>query len=311
MWEKILIKTISGECVEIVTAVLIDNGIAGMEIVDAAERVKDLKSIIGSWDYAEESLLTINTDEIYVVFYIETCDGCEETLYKIESELKQFGEIELRREKTDGSEWLNEWKKYFKPIKIKDVVIVPVWEDYEAKNHETVFKIDPGAAFGTGQHESTMLCVHALQEFVKKDNIVLDIGCGSGILACISSLIGAKKVVACDIDPIGAISATMINAELNGISNIEVLSGDASSDLACKISKIKYDVVVANIAADVIMELVPFVKGILKQGGKFISSGIISEKAADVSRAFHKDELETVWSKDINDWYAFVVQKNA
>ena len=310
MWERISIKTTSGEGVENITAILVNNRIVGMEIIDGDERVRDLKSIVGTWDYAEESLLTSDS-AAYVVFYVAKEDGSEELLHKIESDLKTIGRVEIDRTCADGNDWQDEWKKHFKLIKVGDVVIVPEWEDYKAKSHEMVFRIDPGAAFGTGQHESTKLCVHAIQEFVKAGDVVLDIGCGSGILACISSLIGAKKVIACDIDPIGAISATKRNALLNGLSNIEVYTGDALSDLSHKLGEEKYDVVITNIVADVVIALAPFVRGILKPSGVFISSGIIGERAADVIAKFQQEGFKIKWSKEVNDWYAFVVTEHA
>ena len=310
MWEKIIVRATSSATIENITAVLISNGIAGMEIVDAAERVRYLETIASKWDYADDSLL-VNDGLMYVVYYLARDEGYEEKLCKIGSELRQLDGVEVTHGQMDDNKWQDEWKKHFKPIKIGEIVIVPEWEEYEKKTNETVFRIDPGAAFGTGQHESTMLSVLALTKFVKEEDIVLDIGCGSGILSCISSLIGAKKVVACDIDTVGAISATKRNAILNGISNIEVLSGDALSELSQKLSEKKYDVVVANIVADVIIELAPFVKGILNSGGRFISSGIIGEKVEEVKAKFLSEELEIVWTKESNDWFAFVVKKNA
>ena len=310
MWEKISVKTTSGEGIENVTAVLLSNGITGMEIIDPAERVRDLTAHVSTWDYADEHLLA-SDDKVYVDFYIAKGEGREEKLDKISSELKQIGYAEISRGFSDESEWLDEWKKHFRPIKIGDVVIVPEWEDYRAKTNETVFVIDPGGAFGTGQHESTKLCVIALQEFISPGDLVLDIGCGSGILACICSLLGAKEVVACDIDPIGAISATKRNAELNEITNIEVLAGDALTGLWQKLSEQKYDVVIANIVADVILELTSYVKGLLKPSGKFVSSGIIVDRAADVRAKFQEEGLKIVWEKEINGWIAFTVSKNA
>ena len=310
MYEKISIKTTSGLGVESVIAVLVSNGITGMEIIDSKERVSDLKSLAGTWDYADESLLECS-EEASVVFYIEKADDRKKMLGKIESELKQLNGIKIERELEDADKWQNEWKKHFKQTKIGKIVIVPEWTEYIAERGETVFRIDPGAAFGTGQHESTKLCIYALQEYVKREDLVLDIGCGSGILSCICSLIGAKKVVACDIDPIGAINATKRNARLNGISNIEVLAGEATSELPQKLSKEKYDVIIANIVADVIIELVPFVKEYLKQSGKFISSGIIGERAAEVRAKFFHEGLNIIWEKELNDWHAFVVSKYA
>ena len=308
MWEKITIKTTSGEGVENVIAILLENGIIGLEIIDGAQRVRDLKSVVSTWDYADENLL-ISDGSAYVVFYVDKNDDNEKKLSKIESDLNQLGKVKILREDMDEI-WLDEWKKHFKPIKIGDVVIVPVWEEYEACDNETVFIIDPGTAFGTGQHESTKLCVMALQEFVKKNDLVLDIGCGSGILSCISSLIGARRVVACDIDAIGAINSTKRNAELNGIANIEAHAGDAMIDLTQKLSEEKYDVIVANIVADVITQLTPFVKKILGPAGKFITSGIIRDSAEEVKKMFEHEGMVIIWEQEINDWFAFVV-KNA
>lgn len=308
IWDRITVKATSGEDIENITAVLINNGVVGMEIIDADQRVKDLESL--EWDFVDDGLL-VSDGAVRVVFYVPQVSGSEKMLCKIESELMQLGVLEVKRGSANESEWQDEWKKHFKPIKIGGVVIVPEWDDYEAGTDETVFRIDPGAAFGTGQHETTQLSLLALKEFVKAGDFVLDIGCGSGILSCISSLLGAKKIVACDIDPIGAINATRRNAELNCIDNIEIYAGDILSELAEKLSTERYDVVVANIVADVIVKLTPFVKGILKTGGKFISSGIIGERVVDVRSEFLRSELEIIWEEDTNDWHAFVVRKNA
>ena len=308
MWEKITVKARTSEDIESITAVLISCGIVGMEIIDHAERVRDLNNLISAWDYADESLLEPSTEK-NIVFYIAKEDGCEEQERKIKSELKKVDCFEIIRECEYDCQWLNEWKKYFKPIKIGNVTIVPEWEKYEPKKNETIFRIDPGAAFGTGQHESTKLSILALQEYVKNDDVMLDIGCGSGILSCIGKMLGAKKVIACDIDPIGAVRATKKNIALNGLSNIEVFSGDVFS--SSKICEETYDVVVANIVADVIIELLPLVNKLLKKGGLFISSGIIGDRAEEVKDAFRKTSLNIIWQKEINNWLAYVVEKNA
>ena len=310
MWDKIIVESDSREGIENIAAVLVNNGIAGMEIIDSAERLSDLSSIVGSWDYADEHLL-IDDNKMCVVFYLAKADGNDKVLGKIESELRMYCGVTILREKTDESKWSNEWKKHFKPIKIGNVVIVPKWEAYKASSDETVFMLDPGAAFGTGQHESTRLCVQALQEFVKASDVVLDIGCGSGILACISSLLGAKKVVACDTDPCGAISATKQNAVLNGITNIQVLAGEATRDLAEQLREEKYDVVAANIVADVVIELTPFAKSVLKPGGKFVCSGIIGERAKDVREKLKEAGFGILKESELSDWFLFVGCKNA
>ena len=303
-WYKGTISAESEEGLEVAVAVLIDHGITGMELINSKERIRDLKSMTSSWDFADERLL-FDDGKHNIVFYVPQEEGSHERLERLQNELAQFGAaVEYGNE--NESKWAHEWKKHFVPIKIRNIVIVPEWDKYLKKEGEIVFTIDPGAAFGTGQHESTRLCIEGICEYIKPGDSVLDIGCGSGILSCISSLLGAGNVLACDIDGVGAINATKRNAKLNGLKNIETFAGDALIGINGE-----YDLIIANIVADVITALLPLVENTLSNHGRFISSGIISEKADEVKKAMKQHGFKVIWEKELNGWVAFVVEKNA
>ena len=317
-WIKTTIKTTQVGA-EVVIGMLMSNNISGFEIIDSVERVKFLTETAHLWDYAEEELMKVSSDDVDVVFYVTNDDVGQDMLESIELSLEEvktsdekfvYGDLTLYMNNESDENWLHEWKKHFKPIHIGKIVVVPEWEDYIKNEDEVVFIIDPGSAFGTGQHQTTKLCIKSLQKYLKLDDDVLDIGCGSGVLSIISLLLGCKHVFACDIDPAGAIAATKKNTELNGIdlSLIEIHSGDVISDKALqdKISIKKYDVIVANIVADVIIEILPFVKNILKQGGYFISSGIIIKRADDVINAFKKNGFNISCKEELEGWLCVV-----
>jgi len=314
-WTKVAIKTTTFGT-EIVMGILLSSGISGVEIVDPRERANYLEGITRTWDYVDESLLDANNDkdEAHVIFYLtKNKDGAtllkeiRERLEVVRSEFinEDLGNLSIITESTDDENWLHEWKKHFRPIEIGKVAIVPEWEEYINENEDKViFKIDPGSAFGTGQHQTTQLCIMALQDYIKPNDSIVDIGCGSGILSCVSLLLGADFVFACDIDPAGAISATKRNAALNSINCISdeynshskglvVQAGDILSDeiLREKITQRKYDVVVANIVADVIISLLPIAPELLKPNGYFISSGIINERLDDVLKTFADNQM--------------------
>jgi len=322
-WTKVFIQTTTIGT-EVVMGVLLSSGVLGVEIVDPRERVNYLEGITRIWDYVDESLLDLGNhqEQAHVIFYVtkneEGIALVKEIREKLELVRNDFGNdsstlgsLSIKTELTDDENWLHEWKKHFKPIEIDKVVIVPEWEEYEYTDDKVIFKIDPGTAFGTGQHQTTQLCVRALQHYIKHNDIVLDIGCGSGILSCISILLGAKSANACDIDPAGAISATIRNALLNDIKINEKLivsAGDILSDelLQFTIKQQKYEIVVANIVADVIIELLPQIPEILAPNGYFISSGIIDERLNDVIRAYKDNGLRVVGNSLLEGWCCVV-----
>lgn len=305
---------------EVATAVLLECGVVGAEILNSRERVRHLLEAADSWDYAENGLLDApeGDEEVRVVFYVEKNAEGERLLARVKGELARAGDVcgagafVVREESAREDEWANEWKKFFKPIREGRIVIVPEWETLAAEAEDVVFRIDPGSAFGTGQHQSTRLCVLVLQESLcgRGAANMLDIGCGSGILSIVGLLLGAERVFACDIDPAGAIAATKKNAALNGIdpARLKVRAGDALSDesLRVEICAEKYEIVVANIVADVIIGLLPFVREVLAPGGEFVASGIIDEREGEVVAAFETSGLKICRVERLEGWCCIV-----
>ena len=308
--------------VEAVTAVLLSHGVSGMEVVDAQERVRDLTSVARTWDYADELLLTADSDCASVVFYATKDAEGERFLKSVEDALANLrteyegvdlGTLALRTESADDESWLHEWKKHFKPLRIGRVVVVPEWEVFQPKDGDIVFKIDPGAAFGTGQHQTTQLCINAVQKWCRAGDKVFDVGCGSGILSIISLLFGASFVTAIDVDPAGAIAATKNNAKLNSvdISLLNVMSGDVLTDAKVrKNAGCDYDLVVANIVADVIIPLVPLVGQFVKKGGIFIASGVIDDRLAEVLEAFNAHGISIIGQEELDGWHCVAGRVN-
>lgn len=219
-----------------------------------------------------------------------------------------FGELTLETESVCEEDWANNWKKYFKVLEIGEkITICPIWEN-APETDRIVFKINPGMSFGTGTHHSTKMCIEELEKIIKPGDEVLDIGCGSGILSIVSLLLGAKDATALDIDP-NCVHIAYENAGLNGIyeDKYTVLSGNVLSDDALfeKISHKKYDVVEANIIADVIIALAPKAKQLVKDGGTFITSGIIINRAGEVENELEKYfKIEKI--KQSGEWISIV-----
>jgi len=318
-WMRVQVQT-TPLGAEIVADVLLGRGVAGTEVVNAGERVRHLTETAASWDYAEDGLLEVNSDDVYVIFYVAKdengavlLEDVRQDIAKLQSAGMDLGELTMSTESANDETWLNEWKKHFKPLHIEKIVVVPEWETYAPVDGEIVFRIDPGSAFGTGQHQTTRLCILAMQAYLQGGEAVLDVGCGSGILSIVALLLGAENVLACDIDPAGAIAATKANAQLNGIASnrLQIRAGDALSDevLRDEISAVSFDLIVANIVADVVIGLVPFVKNLLTQGGVFIASGIIDERGDDVRRAFAENEMKILQTFELDGWVCFAGAK--
>ena len=289
-WIEVKIKTTS-EAVEVLTGLLMANNIPNLRIVDDESVSRFLLDHPLNWDYKDEMPPKIGAE---VIFYVAD----EAVFARIEKKLKElpnilpeikFGDMAISCGPVNEDDWLHEWKKTYKPFTIgKSVVVRPFWEEYIPRDGETVFTIDPGAVFGTGLHATTQLCVMALEKENLHGAKVLDIGCGSGILSVIALLLGAESAVACDIDP-GASRMAQENARLNNIdtNRLEVHTGDVFTLEAISKSG-EFDIVLANIVADVIIELAEVVPKLLKKGGRFIASGIIDERVGDVLAAYNQ-----------------------
>ena len=203
------------------------------------------------------------------------------------------------------SDWVDEWKKYYKPIHIgKGIVVVPVWESYEKKPGETIVTMDPGMAFGTGTHETTRLCAELLEKYGPAGKAVLDVGCGSAILAITAALLGASEAFACDIDP-ESIKVARRNVDINGTTNVTC----EVCDLVAKVPDKKYDIIVANIVSDVIIRLGPEALRFLADDGVMIVSGIIIERADEVKAALFAAGYELIEELTENGWSCLGVRK--
>ena len=314
-WNKLEINTTSYGT-DIITSMLVDLGVNGTEVIDHAERQRDLNNSAQYWDYIEENLLEC-TEGASVIAYLGTDEESENLAACIISQLESIrdnaqhdmGSLSATITKVNDDDWLHEWKKHFHPFTIGRVKIVPVWEEATSTNNEVVFTIDPGSAFGTGQHETTMLCIKALQERVTPSSTILDIGCGSGILSIVSLLLGAATATACDIDP-SAVAVTKKNGQLNHIneSQLSVHVGDIITDSALQntIKKQGYSIVLANIVADVIIKLAPYAKSCIAPEGIMIASGIITERLEEVVNSLKTSGLKIIDTKEQGGWCCVV-----
>lgn len=310
-WNKFTIKTTT-QAADLVSGVLVENGIDGVEIQDNIPLSEEDKKRMFI-DFLPE--LPKDEGISYLSFYMEELSPKKEqeklgaVLQGIE-ELKDFvdvGECTITKSETQDTDWMNNWKQYFKAFEVDGIVIKPVWEEmkpeYEGK---TVIQIDPGIAFGTGLHETTQLCIKQLHKYVKNTAKIMDVGCGSGILSVIALKLGAEQAVGLDVDE-SAVTAACENLEANGIpkEKCRILTGNILEDASIseKLEYGSYDIVVANILADVLEPLTPIIPNYLKKGGVYITSGIIDTKeqeVADVILAQPEFEITEIIRK--NDW---------
>ena len=229
------------------------------------------------------------------------------TVEDIVNEIKELGinvgegkvESEVKYEK----DWADTWKQYYKPVLVGErIVVKPIWEEYEPKNDELVVELDPGMAFGTGTHETTRMCIQALERYVSEDATVFDVGCGSGILAIAAAKLGAKLSVGVDLDPV-AVESSKENVKYNNLNNIEILEGNL-----VEVIDDKADVVVANILAEIICILTDDVKRVLKDNGIFITSGIIHDRVDMVCEKLEATGFEVIEKNRDGEWNCIVAK---
>ena len=231
-------------------------------------------------------------------------------------ELKEFceiGEGSVTVDETEDIDWINNWKQYFHQFYIDDILVIPSWEDIKPEdNAKMVLHIDPGTAFGTGMHETTQLCIRQLKKYITPETELLDVGTGSGILAILSLMFGAKHAVGTDLD-LCAVDAVAQNCEANGIApeQFEMLIGNIITDKAVqgKVGYECYDIAVANILADVLVPLTPVILNQLKPGGIYITSGIINDKEKTVTDAVKAAGLKVLEVTYQGEWVSVTAQK--
>lgn len=303
-WIQIRVKCDAAD-LEIVSSVMsmVDNGLM---IEDYSDVDQELDGVYG--DLIDEAIMNADRDIAYVSVFVPTVKSPAETELFIRQKFDDLKlDVSVERIGVSEEDWADSWKKYYKPIKTGDrLVIVPVWETYEPAPGEITVLMDPGMAFGTGTHETTRLCAAMLEKYITPGCGVLDVGCGSGILAICASRLGAEECFACDIDP-QAVKVARENTELNHTPNVKC----AVSDLLKQAEKVQdgYDVVVANIVADVIIRLAPDVGEYLSEKGVFIVSGIIEERAAETVAALKAAGYVVTDESYENGWYCGAVRR--
>lgn len=314
-WNKFRLRTTT-QAEDIVSSILMDLGIQGIEIEDkipltAREKEQMFVDIMPEGE-ADDGVA-------YVSFYLEEDQDKEEMLASVRKELEEMrtfmemGDLEIEESQTEDVDWVNNWKKYFHQFTVDDVLIIPSWEDVEPKDKDKmIIHIDPGTAFGTGMHETTQLCIRQIKKYMTPGAQILDVGCGSGILGMLALKFGAGHSLGTDLDPC-AIDATHENMEANGIeaSQYEVMIGNLIDDKAVqdKVGYGKYDMVAANILADVLVPMTPVVVPTMKPGGIYITSGIIEEKENVVTEAVKKAGLEVLEVNHQGEWVSVTARK--
>ena len=315
-WKQFRLKTTT-QAEDIVSSMLADLGIEGVQIEDKiplTEQDKEQMFVDILPEIAEDD------GTAYLTFYLEEEEDAASILMNIRKELEEMrsylevGECTIEESQTEDVDWVNNWKQYFHQFYIDDILVIPSWEQVEEKDSDKmVIHIDPGTAFGTGMHETTQLCIRQLKKYVKPDTQILDVGCGSGILGMLALKFGAAHSVGTDLDPC-AIDATHENMEVNGIGRdqYEVMIGNIIDDPAVQdaVGYEKYDIVAANILADVLVPLTPVIIGQLKQGGIYITSGIIDDKEQTVVDAVKAAGLEVLEVNYQGEWVSVTARKN-
>lgn len=295
--------------IDIVSGFLTTHGVRGVMIEDAADFEEFLSDTTVRWDYIEEDLMKLREAETRVKFYLpDNVQGAEtyrqicaalETLRGENPEVA-LGRLSVETGQVSEEDWSTAWKKYYHPTKVgEQLVVVPCWEQYRAAPGEVVVTLDPGMAFGTGTHETTRLCMRLLEGCVTRETALLDIGTGSGILAITALLLGAKSAVGVDIDEL-ATKVAGENAGLNGVADrLTLLCGDLTEQVTGS-----FDVVCANIVADVIIRLSGDVTRFMKPGGILLCSGIIDERCGEVEAALTEAGLTIEEVLTENGWAA-------
>lgn len=315
-WNKFRLKTTT-ESEDLVSSMLMDLGIQGIEIEDKIPLTQSDKEQMFV-DILPE--IAVDDGVAFISFYLEEEEDKETVLANVRAELEDMrayanvGECSIEESQTEDVDWVNNWKQYFHQFYVDDVLIIPSWEEVKPEDEDKmIIHIDPGTAFGTGMHETTQLCIRQIRKYVTEDTVILDVGCGSGILGMLALKFGAKYSVGTDLDPC-AIDATYENMEVNGITRdqYEVMIGNIIDDkeIQDRVGYEKYDIVVANILADVLVPLTPVIIGQLKSGAIYITSGIIEEKEETVVKAVEATGLEVLEVTHQGEWVSVTARKN-
>ena len=308
-WTEVCIHT-TNEAIESISYVLQEAGASGLVIEDPLDLIKAREAQFGEIyeldpkDYPDEG--------VRIKTYLPANSHLKDTINEIRQAINalaafhDLGKNEITLSEVHEEDWATAWKKYYKPVRVTDnITIKPIWEDYHrAKENELIIEMDPGMAFGTGTHPTTVLSIQALEKYLKQDDSVIDVGSGSGILTIAAAKLGAEKIHAFDLDEV-AVKSSKANIQLNDLaSEITVNQNDLLKEI-----NLEADVIVSNILAEIIVKFVADAWSNLKKGGYFITSGIISDKKEMVVGELKKAGFEIVEQNELEDWISIIARK--
>lgn len=301
------------EASEIVADIMWNYTNYGVTICDAADIIalqRDKETMY--WDYMDDELTAAQSRDVLVKCYAakDIAEEAFKNLMKDIAEAKErsggslsFGSLEDTKREVDGDDWIDVWKKHFRPIHLGCIVVVPEWIAYQPEENEKIVLLDSNMAFGTGEHETTSMCVELMQDYVTSDSVCIDVGCGSGILGISAIKLGAKKAYLTDIDYVAVTSATH-NCELNGVSEKTVVAHSNLLDDA----DIRGDIMMANITGEILKMLAPSIPKNLKSDGVLILSGIIESRLDMVKAAYEQVGMHVVRERRKGEWFALVLK---
>lgn len=300
---------------ELVADVMWNYTAYGVTVCDVNDVIALQRDTSVFWDYMDESLTGAPRTDVLVKCYL-SAEIAEREIAKIMADLYatkarsngeiDFGTLEEVKREIEGDDWIDVWKKHFRPIHLGRIVVVPEWIAYEKQPDEEIVLLDSNMAFGTGEHETTSMCVELMQDYLLPDSTVVDVGCGSGILGISALKLGAKKAYLTDLDYV-AVESAKHNCALNGVSDRAVVAHANLLDNAT----VKGEIVLANITAEVLALLAPSIPASLQKGGALILSGIIESRLPLVREAYGKVGMEVIHERKKGEWYALVLKERA
>ncbi|SFD55526.1 ribosomal protein L11 methyltransferase [Lentibacillus persicus] len=309
-WTEIRIHT-TNEAVEPISNVLHETGASGIVIEDPADLIKQRHPQFGEIYELDQN--EYPAEGVVIKTYLPSDNMLDEKVNEIKNAINQLrrfqidiGDYEITLNKLEEEDWATAWKKYYKPVKISEkITIVPTWENYKPDAaDEVIIELDPGMAFGTGTHPTTVLSIQAIEQFIGESDSVIDVGCGSGVLSIAAGLLGANEIHAFDLDGV-AVKSTKINCELNNIDNkVKVKQNDLLNDV-----NMQADLIVSNILAEIIVSFVSDAWKNLKPNGYFITSGIIKRKEQMVRYELKQAGFQIIEVNEKEDWAVIVAQK--